>query len=80
MHNNHHFVKKKSQVTWSKENYGIFKEKPPNFNEKIYEIVKIFGGFWEISNFFLLKFLFKGPNGSPTCDRIPRYSPSLFVL
>jgi hypothetical protein len=57
MHNTHHFAKK-SQATWSKECFGKFSEKQPNFKEKSYEIVKIFTGFWEISNFLLLKFIF----------------------
>jgi hypothetical protein len=52
------FCFKKSQETWSKECFGKFLEKQPNFKEKSYEIVKIFGRFWENSNFFLLKFIF----------------------
>jgi hypothetical protein len=39
--------------------FGKLLEKQPNFKEKSSEIVKIFGGFWEISNFLLLKFIFK---------------------
>jgi hypothetical protein len=42
-----------------KGSFGKFLGKQPNFKEKHYEIVKIFGGFWEISNFLLLKFIFK---------------------
>jgi hypothetical protein len=59
MHRNHHFAKKQSQATWSKECFEKFLKKQPNFKEKNYEIVKIFGRFWEISNFLLLKSIFK---------------------
>jgi len=41
-----------------KGSFGKFLEKQPNFKEKHYEIVKIFGELWEISNFLLLKFIF----------------------
>jgi hypothetical protein len=32
--------------------------KTTKFQKENYEIVKILGGFWEISNFLLLKFIF----------------------
>jgi hypothetical protein len=45
MHNIHHFAKKKSQATWSKEHLKNFPKKCPHFKEKNCEIVNIFGGF-----------------------------------
>jgi hypothetical protein len=57
MHNTHHFAKKISSNT-VKGRFWKISRKQPNFKEKSYEIVKIFGGFWEISNFLLLKFIF----------------------
>jgi hypothetical protein len=57
MHNTHHFAKN-IPSNMGKRKFWNFLRKQPNFKENSYEIVKIFGGFWEISNFLLLKFIF----------------------
>jgi hypothetical protein len=43
-----------SQATWSMELFGKFsKKKLSHFEEKSYEIIKIFGSFGQISSLFL---------------------------
>jgi hypothetical protein len=58
MHNIHHFSIKKAPNNMVKETFSKISRKTAKFQRKNYEIVKIFGGFWEISNFLLLKFIF----------------------
>jgi hypothetical protein len=50
-----HFAKKKkeSHATWLMELSGKFPENWPHFEELFFEIAKIFGGFGQISSFFL---------------------------
>jgi hypothetical protein len=50
--------------------------------EKCYEIVKFFERFGQISDFLLLKSWYQliGSPGWPTCNRIPRFFSSQFVL
>jgi len=38
----------KSQATWSRELFGQFPKQLQHFEEKSFEIVKIFGGFGQI--------------------------------
>jgi hypothetical protein len=43
------------KATWSKELFGKFSKKSPNFEEKSFEIANIFGGFGKMFSFLLLK-------------------------
>jgi hypothetical protein len=55
MHNVHHFAKKKSKQHGQRNFLETFPKKCLHFKQKNCEIANIFGGFWEISNFFLLE-------------------------
>jgi len=62
-----------------------FEKKSSQFFEESYQIIKIFGQFEEISSFFLssrLKspYVLRGSCGLPTCNKIPTFFTSLFVL
>jgi hypothetical protein len=47
--------KQKTQAAWSKVHFGKISKESSYFEEENYEVLKIFGGFRQISSFFFLK-------------------------